>query len=103
MPGSAEENLEAIWGQCPDFLQDTCIQKSALEAHHEHGEAMSLFRRLAAKAMETRDLTPAVEDLLKAWVGNPQVAYFHRLVYLSMRLDALVFANKTFLLTMGGT
>ena len=37
---------------------------------------------------------------MKAWVGNPQCAYFHRLVFLSMKLDELVFGNKTFLLSV---
>ena len=47
--------------------------------------------------MEIRHLLPL---LLRAWVGDPLVQYFHRLVTVSCRLDNLVFGNKSFYLTM---
>ena len=50
--------------------------------------------------METRYLLPAVELFLQGYLGNPSVAWFHRLVALSCRLDELVFSNKGMVLSM---
>ena len=98
MPGTPEENLATLWESVQTFYRThkTRNRISRLTMKMVKHEP---FPRLAAKAMETRDLTPAVEEFLRAWVGNPQCAWFHRLVLLSMRLDGLVFANKSYFLS----
>ena len=55
--------------------------------------------RLAAKAIEIRWILPAVESILRPWTArNAIVAWMHRLVLLSSKMDAIVFGNKTFVL-----
>ena len=41
------------------------------------------FFKLSAKAIETRDLLPALEAILSHWAENPIVQWFQRLVFLS--------------------
>ena len=98
MPETAEANLANIWMSIQAFYREHKTRNRLGRLTFKMVKHKP-FPRLAAKAIETRDLIPAVESFLKDWVGNPQCLWFHRLVFLSMRLDALVFSNKSFLLT----
>ena len=101
MPEDAEANLATIWASVQSFYkaQKTKNRVSRLTLNMVKPEK-AIFPKLSAKALETRDLIPAVEHLLRDWVGNPQCAWFHRLVFLSMKLDELVFSNKTCFLSL---
>ena len=93
-----QENLQAIWASVHAFYRAKKT-KNRLGRLTYNMVKNDPFPRLAAKALETRDLLPAMEEFLRAWVGNPLCAYFHRLIFLSTSLDVIVFSNKTFLLS----
>ena len=58
------------------------------------------FPRLKAKAIETRDLIPAVEHVFREWLHIVPCAWFHRLLLMSKRMDELVFGNPSYLLSV---
>ena len=58
------------------------------------------FPKLSAKAMEIRHLLAAVIHFSSAWLANPIIARFQKLLQLSHGLDEIVFSNKTFVLSM---
>ena len=98
MPEEAEANLNAIWRQVRVFYKEHRT-KNKISRLTINMVKHTPFPRLAAKAVETRDLLPAMEAVLRAWVHHPIVAHFHRLVFLSCKLDELVFGNPSFLLS----
>ena len=100
MPGGIEQNLTTIWSSVRAFYKENKTKNRMGRLTYKMVKHEP-FPRLAAKALETRDLVPAMENFMRPWVGNPQCAYFHRLLLLSSRLDAIVFNNKTFMLSGG--
>ena len=99
LPGTADQNIGLIWDAVQGFYQAnrTPCRLSRLTMGMVSGQP---FPKLSAKAMETRHLLPAVEHFFKGVGGNPLVAWFHRLVSLAWKLDEIVFANKTMLLSV---
>ena len=85
-------------GAGPNILQPAQDQVQAGAADLEHGPAQA-FYKLSAKAVETRDLLPALASIVQPWVGNPIVQWFQTLLLLSSRLDALVFGNPNYWLS----
>ena len=98
LPGTIDQNFSLIWAGAQQFYKENRIECRLSRLNHKMVKHTP-FPRLSAKAMEIRHLLPALEVLVRAWVGNPFVAYFHRLVTVSCRLDKLVFDNKSFWLT----
>ena len=99
MPGSAEDNLAMLWSSIREHYRTnkTSCRLSNLTLKMLKHEP---FPRLAAKAMEIKCLLPAVEEVLKPWMGNnAHLQWFHKLVVLSRSLDDVIFGNKTFLLS----
>ena len=95
LPGTVDANFLFIWEAVQKFYKEnrTQCRLSKLTQTMVKNEP---FPKLSAKAVETRDLLPALEFFLRAWLGvNPLVVWFHRLVAISCRLDTLVFSNKT--------
>ena len=100
LPETPEVNMGAIWAFVQTFYTTnrTACRLSRLTLSMVDHQP---FPKLAAKAMETRHLLPAVESFLSGHLqGNAAVAWFHRLVQLSMGLDELVFSNKTMVLSV---
>ena len=98
LPGSAEENMSVVWARVENFYKEkrTKCRLSRLTYNMVKHEP---FPRLSAKAVETRDLLPAVLSLFEGWVGDPVCAWFHRLLHLSCSLDQIVFGNPGFMLS----
>ena len=95
LPGRIDDNFVVIWEAVQKFYKENRTQ-CRLSKITQNMVAHEPFPRLSAKAVETRDLLPALEHFLRAWLGvNPLLVWFHRLVALSCRLDTVVFSNKT--------
>ena len=96
LPGSVDENMALIW---EGVQEQYTTQKTACRLSHLTFKMVKNdpFPRLSVKAMEIRWLLPALEPLLRAWApGDARVAWFHRLVVMSMEADKLVFGCKSF-------
>ena len=102
LPESPEDNIAFIWSRVQMFYQANRT-KCRLSRLTYNMVKHAPFPRLSAKAVETRDLLPAVEDFCRQWVHeNPDDAvcvHFHRLLLLSTHLDRLVFSNPGYLFT----
>ena len=92
LPGSAEQNMAFMWEEIQKYysLHKTKCRLSNLTWNMVKHQP---FYRLSAKAVETRDLIPALAAFLGQWSGNVIVAWFQRLLLLSSKLDELVFSN----------
>ena len=98
LPGGVDASMAVMWDSIQEFYKahkTPCRLTNLTYKMVKHEP----FPRLAAKAMETRHLVPALQEILEPWVGIAEVAYFQRLLTLSRRLDDLVFENKTFKLS----
>ena len=99
LPGTITDNVAAMWQDISSYYKanNTPCRLSHLTVKMIKNDP---FHRLAAKAIEIRWLLPAVETILRPWTArDASVAWMHRLVVLSCRMDAIVFQNKSFLLT----
>ena len=99
LPEDKDANMASMWATIQAYYKEhrTANRLSRLTFSMVDQKP---FPRLAAKAVETRDLLPAVESILKAWTGRPLCAWFHRLVVISTRLDGIVFGNKGYILSV---
>ena len=100
LPGeSVDANLAFVWEKIQAFYKENRTQCRLSRLTKNMVDNVP-FPKLSAKAIEIRDLLPALEHFLRAWLAHPQVAWFHRLVAISCRLDTLVFSNPSCWLTM---
>ena len=100
LPKTIEENIDSLWEEIQKHyrLLNTKCRLSRLTWNMFKHQP---FYKLSAKAIETRDLLPPLAAILEPWVAsNPIVAWFQRLVLLSIRLDELVFGNPTMWLSL---
>ena len=99
LKGPPEHNVAFLWEQIQQYYsqhQTTCRLSQLTWNMVQHKP----FYKLSAKAVETRDLLPALATILGPWVdNNPIVAWFQRLLVLSTKLDELVFGNPDFWLS----
>ena len=97
--GSEDLNIAVVWAAVQAFYRAnrTRCRLGRLTMNMVKHDP---FPRLSAKAVETRDLLPALEFFFRDWVHQPVCAWFHRLLLLSVRMDQLVFSNPGFLLTV---
>ena len=96
--GPPEHNMALIWEKIQEYYSQhktKCRLSNLTWSMVDHQP----FYKLSAKAIETRDLLPAIGSILTLWAHNPIVQWFQRLVLLSIRLDELVFGNETFWLS----
>ena len=101
LPGTVEENMAIIW---EGVKREHRSQRSPCRLSHLTFKMVKHdpFPRLSAKAIEIRCLLPVLEPVLRGWSGgSPQVAWFHRLVVLSMQMDNIVFGTKSLVLGAG--
>ena len=99
LPGKAEDNISLVWEGVQSFYRErgTKCRLSRLTYNMVKNDP---FPRLSAKAIETRDLLPAVRSLYEAWVGDPICSWIHRLLFLSCTMDEVVFGNPGFMLSV---
>ena len=97
--GDADRNIAVVWASVQAFYRAnrTRCRLSRLTMNMVKHEP---FPKLSAKAVETRDLLPALEFFFRDWVHDGVCAWFHRLLLLSVRLDQLVFGNPGFMLSV---
>ena len=98
--GDPENNIAFLWAEIQKFYSQhkTKCRLSQLTWNMVQNQP---FYRLSAKAVETRDLLPALAEILKPWVPHwPIVQWFQRLILLSASLDRLVFDNPTMFLNV---
>ena len=98
LPGKAEDNIALLWQEIQKFYslhQTKCRLGRLTWKMVQHKP----FYKLSAKAIETRDLVPALAAILEPWMGNPIVQWFQRLLLLSNKLNELVFGNPALWLT----
>ena len=99
LTGNPEDNIALLWEEVQKYYSahNTKCRLSTLTWNMVKHRP---FYRLSAKAVETRDLLPALVAILDPWKGNPVVAWFQRLLLLSTKLDELVFGNPNMWLSM---
>ena len=99
LPDSAEANMAIVWEHVQTFYKNNRT-KNRLGRLTYNMVKHEPFPRLSAKAVETRDLLPAVASYLALWPGNALCTWFRRLTLLSIRMDQIVFGNPTYMLSM---
>ena len=96
--GQPEHNMALIWEMVQAYYSQhktKCRLSNLTWNMVDHKP----FYKLSAKAIETRDLLPALGSILAQWAHIPIVQWFQRLVLLSVKLDEIVFGNETFWLS----
>ena len=94
-PGTVEENVSIAWDHIKEHYKTNkvgCRLSNLTWNMLKHDP----FPKLAAKAIETKCLVPAVLALCGNWLHEPVVAWMHRLLALSVEMDQIVFGNKSF-------
>ena len=92
LTGNPEHNIALLWAAIQKYYRQhkTKCRLSNLTWKMVKNKP---FYRLSAKAVETRDLLPALLAILDPWKGNALVQWWQRLLLLSTKLDELVFEN----------
>ena len=102
LPGNPEDNISYIWERVQMFYRENQSRCRLSRLTYNMVKHVP-FPRLSAKAVETRDLLPGVEQFCREWVANnpgyPVCVHLHRLVLLSTHLDRIVFANQGLMLS----